>query len=193
MDVAPVSLRTPWYRVLYLQVLLAVAAGILVGAFFPEFGKSLKPLGDGFIKLVKMMIAPIIFCTVVHGRPEASRSDGLENPALFRGRLHPGPDHRPRGGEWDATGGWIQSRCANPGRPGQPVLPDLGPQRGKGGFFPQNHPVFVSGRLHLRGSFAGALHRRPDGVGDHSPARAGSGGPAGGGGGWKTILWSSVS
>ena len=67
MDVAPVSLRTPWYRILYLQVLLAVAAGILVGAFFPEFGKSLKPLGDGFIKLVKMMIAPIIFCTVVHG------------------------------------------------------------------------------------------------------------------------------
>jgi len=46
---------------------MAVAAGIVVGAFFPEFGKSLKPLGDGFIKLVKMMIAPIIFCTVVHG------------------------------------------------------------------------------------------------------------------------------
>lgn len=61
------DLRTPWYRILYVQVLLAVAAGILVGAFFPEFGKSLKPLGDGFIKLVKMMIAPIIFCTVVHG------------------------------------------------------------------------------------------------------------------------------
>ncbi|NBS13617.1 MAG: C4-dicarboxylate transporter DctA [Verrucomicrobia bacterium] len=59
--------RTPWYRILYVQVLLAVAAGILVGAFFPEFGKSLKPLGDGFIKLVRMMIAPIIFCTVVHG------------------------------------------------------------------------------------------------------------------------------
>jgi len=58
---------TPWYRILYVQVLMAVAAGILVGAFFPEFGKSLKPLGDGFIKLVKMMIAPIIFCTVVHG------------------------------------------------------------------------------------------------------------------------------
>jgi aerobic C4-dicarboxylate transport protein len=56
-----------WYRILYVQVLLAVAAGILVGAFFPDFGKSLKPLGDGFIKLVKMMIAPIIFCTVVHG------------------------------------------------------------------------------------------------------------------------------
>ncbi|MBI3880589.1 MAG: dicarboxylate/amino acid:cation symporter [Verrucomicrobia bacterium] len=59
--------RKPWYRVLYLQVLIAVALGIVVGREFPEFGKSLRPLGDGFIKLVKMMIAPIIFCTVVHG------------------------------------------------------------------------------------------------------------------------------
>jgi aerobic C4-dicarboxylate transport protein len=48
-------------------VLIAVALGILIGHFFPTFGKALKPLGDGFIKLVKMMIAPIIFCTVVHG------------------------------------------------------------------------------------------------------------------------------
>lgn len=59
--------RTPWYRVLYVQVLIAVALGILLGHFQPELGKSLKPLGDGFIKLIKMMIAPIIFCTVVHG------------------------------------------------------------------------------------------------------------------------------
>jgi len=59
--------RTPWYRVLYLQVLIAVALGILIGRFFPEFGKALKPMGDAFIKLVKMMIGPIIFCTVVHG------------------------------------------------------------------------------------------------------------------------------
>ena len=44
-----------------------MALGILVGYLFPDFGKSLKPLGDGFIKLIKMMIAPIIFCTVVHG------------------------------------------------------------------------------------------------------------------------------
>jgi aerobic C4-dicarboxylate transport protein len=56
-----------WYHILYVQVLVAVVAGIVVGGLFPEFGKSLKPLGDGFIKLVKMMIAPIIFCTVVHG------------------------------------------------------------------------------------------------------------------------------
>jgi aerobic C4-dicarboxylate transport protein len=59
--------RKPWYRVLYVQVLIAVTVGIAIGYFFPDFGKSLKPLGEGFIKLVKMMIAPIIFCTVVHG------------------------------------------------------------------------------------------------------------------------------
>ena len=61
------SHHTPWYRVLYIQVIIAVALGIAVGYFYPIIGQSLKPLGDGFIKLVKMMIAPIIFCTVVHG------------------------------------------------------------------------------------------------------------------------------
>lgn len=69
----PVHDRKPWYRILYVQVLMAVFVGILVGHFWPEAGKSLKPLGDGFIKLVKMIIAPIIFCTVVHGI--ASMSD----------------------------------------------------------------------------------------------------------------------
>ncbi|MBI4662105.1 MAG: dicarboxylate/amino acid:cation symporter [Verrucomicrobia bacterium] len=59
--------RKPWYRILYLQVLAAVFLGILIGYCFPDAGKSLKPLGDGFIKLIKMLIAPIIFCTVVHG------------------------------------------------------------------------------------------------------------------------------
>ena len=59
--------RKPWYRVLYIQVIIAVVLGIALGYFFPTYGKSMKPLGDGFIKLVKMMIAPIIFCTVVHG------------------------------------------------------------------------------------------------------------------------------
>ena len=61
------SSPNPWYRVLYIQVIIAVALGVAVGYFYPSVGKSLKPLGDGFIKLVKMMIAPIIFCTVVHG------------------------------------------------------------------------------------------------------------------------------
>src|ERR1051325_5038506 len=57
----------PWYRVLYIQVLIAIAIGILVGYYFPDTGKAMKPLGDGFIALIKMMIAPVIFCTVVHG------------------------------------------------------------------------------------------------------------------------------
>src|ERR1700688_406211 len=57
----------PWYRVLYIQVLIAIALGVLIGHYFPETGKELKPLGDGFIALIKMMIAPVIFCTVVHG------------------------------------------------------------------------------------------------------------------------------
>lgn len=64
---SPPSAQKPWYRLLYVQVLIAVALGILMGAVAPRLAISLKPLGDGFIKLVKMMIAPIIFCTVVHG------------------------------------------------------------------------------------------------------------------------------
>ena len=56
-----------WYRILYVQVLIAVALGIAVGYLYPAFGKSLKPVGESFVNLVKMMIAPIIFCTIVHG------------------------------------------------------------------------------------------------------------------------------
>ena len=61
------SKQKPWFQILYIQVLIAVLVGILIGHFLPERGKSLQPLGDGFIRLVKMIIAPIIFCTVVHG------------------------------------------------------------------------------------------------------------------------------
>ena len=63
----------PWYSVLYIQVLIAIALGILLGYFFPNVAIPMKPLGDGFIALIKMMIAPVIFCTVVHGI--ASMSD----------------------------------------------------------------------------------------------------------------------
>jgi aerobic C4-dicarboxylate transport protein len=59
--------RQPWYAVLYIQVLIAVAVGIFLGWAQPDLGTQLKPLGDAFIKLIKMMIAPIIFCTIVHG------------------------------------------------------------------------------------------------------------------------------
>ncbi len=56
-----------YLKLLYLQVLLAIVIGILIGYFYPSLGVQLKPLGDGFIKLIKMMIAPIIFCTIVTG------------------------------------------------------------------------------------------------------------------------------
>ena len=55
------------FRSLYAQVILAIMVGIAIGSFFPSFATTLKPLGDGFIRLVKMMIAPVIFCTVVSG------------------------------------------------------------------------------------------------------------------------------
>jgi len=59
--------KRPLYRSLYFQVLTAVAMGVLLGHFYPQLGADMKPLGDGFIKLIKMIIAPIIFCTVVVG------------------------------------------------------------------------------------------------------------------------------
>lgn len=59
--------RQPFYKSLYFQVIVAIIIGVLLGHFYPDTAKSLKPLGDGFIKLIKMVIAPIIFCTVVSG------------------------------------------------------------------------------------------------------------------------------
>jgi aerobic C4-dicarboxylate transport protein len=59
--------RTPLLKSLYIQVLIAVALGVLVGWLWPSVGSALKPLGDGFIKLVKMIITPVIFLTVVTG------------------------------------------------------------------------------------------------------------------------------
>lgn len=61
--------KKPWYKVLYIQVLIAIVIGVLVGWLEPKFATNdwIKALGDGFIKLIKMVIAPIIFCTVVSG------------------------------------------------------------------------------------------------------------------------------
>jgi aerobic C4-dicarboxylate transport protein len=64
---SPSAHHRPWYRHLYAQVLVAIVVGILLGHFYPSLGAQMKPLGDAFIKLIKMLIAPIIFCTVVHG------------------------------------------------------------------------------------------------------------------------------
>jgi aerobic C4-dicarboxylate transport protein len=57
----------PLYRSLYFQVIVAIVIGVVLGHFWPATGEAMKPLGDAFIKLIKMMIAPIIFCTVVIG------------------------------------------------------------------------------------------------------------------------------
>ena len=63
---APVA-HPPFYRSLYFQVIIAIILGVLLGYFEPQYGASLKPLGDAFIKLVKMIIAPVIFLTIVTG------------------------------------------------------------------------------------------------------------------------------
>jgi len=55
------------FKSLYFQVLLAITLGVLLGHFYPDLGAQMKPLGDGFVKLIKMIIAPVIFCTVVTG------------------------------------------------------------------------------------------------------------------------------
>ena len=60
-------MKKPIYKILYAQVLFAIFCGILIGVLQPHWGVELKPLGDGFIKLIKMIIAPVIFCTVVSG------------------------------------------------------------------------------------------------------------------------------
>src|SRR5215475_8423181 len=56
-----------WWKELWVQVLIAMAAGIVLGMVNPELGGKMQPLGDAFIKAIRMLIAPIIFCTVVHG------------------------------------------------------------------------------------------------------------------------------
>jgi len=60
-------MKKPFYKILYVQVLFAIVMGVLLGVFYPKLGTDMKPLGDGFIKLIKMIIAPVIFCTVVAG------------------------------------------------------------------------------------------------------------------------------
>ena len=128
------------HRILYVQVLAAIALGIAVGFVFPAAGIALKPLGDGFIELIKMMIAPVIFCTVVHGI--ASMGDlkkfgriGLQGPHLFRGGVHLGAGDRPgrrrdreararlqhRSGDAGSEGG---RRLCHP-RPGQGIVGHL--------------------------------------------------------------------
>ena len=66
-DIPHARLPLPFYRQLYFQVVVAIVLGVLLGHFEPAYGAALKPLGDGFIKLIKMIIAPVIFLTIVTG------------------------------------------------------------------------------------------------------------------------------
>ena len=65
--IAGTIVKKPIYKVLYVQVIVAIIIGIALGHFYPNLAVDMKPLGDGFIKLIKMVIGPIIFCTVVTG------------------------------------------------------------------------------------------------------------------------------
>lgn len=65
MSEAPISKR--FFQTLYFRVLVGIIAGVVIGRFFPHFGTALKPLGDGFLKLIRMLVAPIVFFTVVTG------------------------------------------------------------------------------------------------------------------------------
>ena len=67
MSATTAAVRHPWHKLLYVQVLIAILLGVILGVVAPETAKSLKWLGDGFVSLIRMMIAPIIFCTIVHG------------------------------------------------------------------------------------------------------------------------------
>ncbi|MGD9811054.1 MAG: dicarboxylate/amino acid:cation symporter [Sphingobium sp.] len=73
---APVR-RGPWFTHLYAQVLVAIVAGVLLGHLAPASGEAMKPLGDAFIKLVKMVIAPVIFLTIVTGIAGMSELSGV--------------------------------------------------------------------------------------------------------------------
>jgi aerobic C4-dicarboxylate transport protein len=89
-DVASASVKRPFYLHLYVQVLTAIAIGVLLGHFYPDIAVQMKPLGDAFIKLIKMTIAPIIFCTVVHGIASMSNlrsvgSAGIKALLYFEG------------------------------------------------------------------------------------------------------------
>ncbi|MGH1560943.1 cation:dicarboxylate symporter family transporter [Caulobacter segnis] len=83
---------------IYVQVLIAIALGVLVGALWPKVGVAVKPLGDAFIKLIKLIIAPVVFCTVAGGigRMERHASGafgrvGVKALLYFQGRSRPWP------------------------------------------------------------------------------------------------------
>ena len=76
--------KQPLHKSLYFQVITAIVIGVILGHFYPQTGEAMKPLGDGFIKLIKMIIAPIIFCTVVVGIAGMEDMKEVGKPAAWR-------------------------------------------------------------------------------------------------------------
>jgi len=75
---------TRFWRTLYGQVLIATLLGVVVGHFWPGAGAAMKPLGDAFVNLVRMIVAPVIFCTVVAGIAGASGAKTVGKAACWR-------------------------------------------------------------------------------------------------------------
>ena len=71
-----------WLGKLYVQVLIGIALGVLVGILWPKLGTDLKPLGDAFVKLIRMVVAPVIFCTVALGIAPRYRGDWVMENVL---------------------------------------------------------------------------------------------------------------
>ena len=95
---ASAAARKPFYRILYVQVLIGIAIGVLLGEFWPHIAIDMKPLGDGFIKLIKMVISLIVFCTVVTGIAGMNdmKKVGMKTPSA--------PGRGARGWEKDGKG-----------------------------------------------------------------------------------------
>src|SRR5579885_2541345 len=75
--------RRPWYKHLSFQILIGMILGVILGYVAPQFAETLKPLGDLFIKLIRMLVAPIIFCTVVHGIASVGEAKRVGRLALL--------------------------------------------------------------------------------------------------------------
>src|SRR3979411_2930885 len=88
--------KTPFYRKLYGQVLIAVAIGAALGYAYPDLSGYFKPYGDAFVRAIKVVVAPIIFTTIVVGIAKMGDIRRVANVGvnLFRGRVHPRFDHR---------------------------------------------------------------------------------------------------
>ena len=114
-DLPTVSAKKRIYSHLYVQVLAAITIGVLLGYYYPAVAVEMKPLGDAFIKLIRMIIAPIIFCTVVHGIASMSNSEGRrqrrhQSASLFRGHHDAGSRHRTGDHERSSAGGGHERR-----------------------------------------------------------------------------------